>query len=152
MDEPSLPALSIAFITVPSPEYKAACELRDGILRRPLGLHLSQADTKDDHNQWHLGGFINNTLVGCVSAAKTNLQTQDFQIRQMAISDAMQGYGLGKRLMQFMETHLQSHGCKRIHLAARVTAQGFYERLGYVAISGVFIHNTLPHITMEKHF
>ncbi len=144
-------AITLRFIDVPSLEYQAACKIRDDILRRPLGLRLSQVDTKQDYEQWHLGAFVDNKLVGCVSAAKLTEPNNTYQIRQMAIINALQGLGLGKRLMQTMEEHLKTQACQHIQLAARITAQGFYEALGYNTASDIFTHNSVEHIMMKKH-
>lgn len=144
-------AVSVRFFDVTSPEYQAACHLRDDILRRPLGLCLSEDDTAHDHIQIHLGAFQQNTLVGCVSAAKLTALNRTYQIRQMAISNDRQGFGIGKRLMQAMEKHLDTQDCQCIQLAARISAQRFYEKLGYTTVDNIFMHNTVEHIMMTKH-
>ena len=132
--------------------YKETLVLRNAILRVPLGLALSDTDTANEDQQIHIGAFNQNHLIGCVVIAPVKHEVATFRIRQMAISETCQGKGIGKSLLMHAEEVIKNNDGKRIILDARVIAQGFYESLKYTITSDEFIHNTIPHITMEKQF
>ncbi|MGR6873235.1 GNAT family N-acetyltransferase [Pseudomonas sp. HK3] len=132
--------------------YQDTLVLRNAILRVPLGLTLSDTDTANEDQQLHIGAFSQNQLIGCVVIAPVKNEVATFRIRQMAISETCQGKGIGKSLLMHAEEVIKNNGGKRIILDARVIAQGFYESLKYTITSDEFIHNTIPHIMMEKRF
>ena len=68
----------------------------------------------------------------------------------MAVLNNLQGKGIGRALMQFAENIARDLGYKKLTMHARVTAVGFYEKLGYSVVGDQFIEVTLPHHSMEK--
>ena len=46
-----------------SEDYRHELELRDKILRKPLGLSLYDDNIEKESNDVHIGAFINHTLV-----------------------------------------------------------------------------------------
>ena len=54
------------------------------------------------------------------------------QIRQVAVSPAFHGAGLGRRLVTALEQRAVAEGAKEVWLNSRHSAYGFYERLGFV--------------------
>jgi predicted GNAT family N-acyltransferase len=136
----------IAFGT---PEYVQARLLRDEVLRRPLGLSLGGEDLANEGRQMHFGLFApDGGLLACVVAVP--LSTTEARIRQMAVSPGHQGRGLGRRLMKEVERTLRERGFRELELNARTSAAGFYEKLGYTAVGGEFLHVTVPHVRMVK--
>ena len=130
-------------------EYRGECRLREEVLRRPLGLSLSPEDLAGEESQLHFGLFEPyDNLVACVIAAP--LSPTSARIRQMAVAPAHQGKGIGQRIMLEMEKSLRARGYKSFELDARVTAVGFYEKLGYTAVGDEFMEVTVPHFRMEK--
>jgi N-acetylglutamate synthase-like GNAT family acetyltransferase len=122
-------AFSIKQIKYGSKFYDEACKLRFKILREPLGLKIFNKDFEADENQIHIGAFINKKIIGCVvlkPVAKTKLQ-----LRQMAIDEEMQGKKMGQELVEFAEKLAKKKGYQEIEMTARISAIGFYEKLGY---------------------
>jgi predicted GNAT family N-acyltransferase len=68
----------------------------------------------------------------------------------MAVDETYQGKGIGTELMQKAEDDLRTRNIRTVMLNARLSAQGFYERLGYTATSGIFTEVTIPHVEMKK--
>jgi len=142
--------MTVREITFGSDEYHSACELRQEVLRSPLGLRLEDEDREMERNQWHFALFDEgDRLVACVTVVPF-FADQTSKLRQMAVSPAVQGRGLGKRLMIEVERILLERGLRRIVLHARAAAEGFYSRLGYAAEGGFFTEVTLPHLRMIK--
>jgi predicted GNAT family N-acyltransferase len=135
-------------ITVEDPAYAEEKDLRDRTLRRPLGMVLSAKDIQDDCRRIHLVAFDPaGRLVGCVQVER---EGDAARIRQMAVDEASRGTGTGRELMEGIERIAAQEGCRRVTMHARCVAQGFYERLGYATVSGVFQEVGIPHVIMEK--
>lgn len=136
-------------IAVGTPEYRLERALREEVLRRPLGLPLSEQDLAGEEDQIHFGLFgPDDELLACVVVVK--LSPSEARIRQMAVSPPHQGKGLGQRLMAELERNLQARGFQTFVLNARKSAVGFYERLGYKAVGDEFVDLTIPHIRMTR--
>jgi predicted GNAT family N-acyltransferase len=132
-----------------SDEYELERQLREDVLRRPLGLSLNDEDLAGEENQLHFGLFDpDSSLVACVIAAPLSPTTA--RIRQMAVAPAHQGKGLGRRVMHELEKSLRAHGFRNLELDARAAAVGFYKKLGYSVVGDEFIEVTVPHFRMVK--
>jgi predicted GNAT family N-acyltransferase len=130
-------------------EYRREGQLREEVLRRPLGLSLSREDLAGEENQLHFGLVEpDSNLVACVIAAPISGTTA--RVRQMAVAPAHQGKGLGQRIMQEMENSLRARGFKNLELDARAAAVGFYKKLGYTVVGDEFIEVSVPHFRMVK--
>ncbi len=131
-----------------SADYAAAINLRRAILRTPLGLDFTSAQLAAEGDDIHLAAFDDGELVGTVLLAAYDDRT--LKLRQMAVDDASQGQGIGAQLLAAAEAETRTAGKTRITLAARVAAQPFYARNGYVATGDVFEEVTVAHIIMQK--
>ena len=135
-------------ITTHDPEYEQEKDLRNRVLRLPLGLALSEQDMSDEDTQLHLVALDSRgTVIGCVLVS---IFENTARIRQMAIERSYQGQGIGTELMKQLEPALRARNILKATLHARMTARGFYEKLGYSVISGIFTEVTIPHVAMEK--
>ena len=131
-----------------SDEYYAECELRDTELRRPLGLQVWTEDLAAERAQRHFGLFSDaHQLLACVVAVPF---PEGIKIRQMAVAASQQGRGLGRRMLQEMETQLAREGTTFLWMHARLSAVGFYEKLGYRPTGAEFSEVGIPHVRMEK--
>jgi predicted GNAT family N-acyltransferase len=141
--------LEIRDITVDSIEYQQEKQLRNQILRFPLGLSLSDADTSQDDNNYHFAVFNPaGELIACVLLQPLNNTT--VQLRQMAVRNDAQKQGVGRRLVKYAEARASAYQYKIIELSARLTAQVFYEQCGYKTTGAIFEHINIPHIKMRK--
>ena len=135
-------------ISTHDPEYALEKELRNRVLRMPLGLRLSEPDVRDEDEQAHLVAINDRgQVIGCVLIAYSGSVAK---ARQLAIDDAYRGRGIGTELMKRAEQAVLARNVRTVTLHGRVTARGFFERLGYVARSGVFTEVTIPHVEMHK--
>jgi predicted GNAT family N-acyltransferase len=131
-----------------SPEYLLELELRNRLLRVPLGLDVFAEDLEAERGQWHYGLFDDGEFIGCVVALPAGDQTA--RIRQMAIDTSRQRSGLGRVLMEAVERDLAQRGIRRVILHARIEAVGFYGNLGYKPVGEDFVEVGIPHRGMEK--
>lgn len=131
-----------------SEKFRQECELRNQILRVPLGLSLDDQDLTDERDQMHFGLFDGDSLVACVIAAP--LSATEVKLRQMAVTATVQGTGCGSAIIRRLEEHLLKRGFIHISLNARMSAVGFYGKLGYSTIGVEFIEVGIPHVKMQK--
>ncbi len=130
------------------PEYEQEKDLRNRVLRLPLGLCLSGSDLAGEEQQLHLAALDSTgRVVGCVLAA---LCGDHARIRQIAVEEAWRGRGIGAELLRRIESKVLARGITRVELHARAAAEGFFRRQGYEVLSGVYSEVTIPHVTMGK--
>ena len=78
-----------------------------------------------------------------------NGRADDWRLRGMAVDEARRGLGLGRHLIEAGLDHIREQGGKRLWCNARVTAQPFYEKLGFIAEGNAFDIPTIgPHFVM----
>jgi N-acetylglutamate synthase-like GNAT family acetyltransferase len=130
-------------------EYQQMVNLRNEILRKPLGLALLAEELEKEKDDVLMGAFEDDErLLGCCLLTKMDPTT--IRLRQMAVPNSMQGKGIGRALMIFAENIARDQGYKRLTMHARKTALGFYQKLGYSVTGNEFLEVTIPHYIMEK--
>lgn len=123
--------------------------LRNEILRKPLGLALLADELEKEKDDVLMGAFEDDDrLLGCCLLTKMDPSTM--RLRQMAVPNSMQGKGIGRALMIFAENIARDLGYKKLTMHARKTALGFYQKLGYQVAGSEFLEVTIPHYIMEK--
>ena len=123
-------------------------ELRDEILRRPLGLTFSKEDLAAESTDILIAAFEEERMVAC--CVLTPQGKLSLRLRQMAVSKEAQGKGVGRAMIRFAETVARDHGYPKVIMHARATALGFYEKMGYKVCGPEFVEVTIPHYIMEK--
>lgn len=71
------------------------------------------------------------------------------RIGRVAILPSARGKGFGQILMHAIMNHAQQVGIPRLELSAQTQALGFYEQLGFVVCSEVYLDAGIPHQTMQ---
>ncbi len=131
-----------------TPEYKQMIQLRQLILRQPLGLTFSQEELEKEKEDILIAAFDDDDMLGCCMLVPIDSNT--LRLRQMAVNNNLQGKGIGASIMSFAENIARDKGYRKMIMHARVTAIGFYEKFGYKAWGDEFIEVNLPHRVMEK--
>jgi predicted GNAT family N-acyltransferase len=72
------------------------------------------------------------------------------RIGRMAVSQPLRGTGLGREVLEALMTAARERGDQRVILHAQRTAEGFYERSGFVAQGQPFEEAGIDHITMGR--
>lgn len=151
--------------------YKKTIELREQVLRIPLGLSFvgaeleAEADSRhfalvesavqsasqqtDDRQARQSSEVESETPIAVVVIKPTNIKGQ-VKLRQMAVDPSHQRKGLGKRLIRCVEAALQESGVERIELNARLEAIDFYLQLDYTKEGPEFIEVGITHQKMVK--
>lgn len=134
---------------VPSRKYLESLELRNELLRIPLGLDIFEEDLEVEKEQIHFVMLEADKVEGVVILVP-NIEPGKGKLRQMAIAERHQGKGYGSKLVQHLEHKARDLGMNRIRLHARDLAVPFYEKLGYQVVSEIFTEVGILHVAMEK--
>jgi len=135
-------------ITHASPEYRSMCSLRDEVLRKPIGLRLTEAEISRDIDDTLIVCMENGEAIACCILTENKFDT--VQLRQMAVAPAYQKKNLGRELLLFAETIAKENHYSIIRMHARKTATGFYEKNGYAVVGEEFVEVGIPHFEMVK--
>lgn len=141
--------IEIRLITHGSEEYTDELDLRNRILRIPLGLDVHEDDLGKEHLHHHIGAFQSGKLVGVL--VLTPMNNSEVKMRQVAVEEYLQGMGIGKKLVEYSEQFAKENGFRKIVMNARDTAVPFYEKLGYSKDGDMFHEVTIPHFKLYKH-
>ncbi len=146
----AMPALKFQQIEFGSDAFRMECELRNEVLRLPIGMDLYDEDISRESRQLHFGLFDQaNNLLACVVVDPCS--PTEAKIRQMAVKSECRGQGYGSSMIRYLEDHLARRGITHLFMHARMTAVEFYEKLGYGKVGNEFTEVGIPHIKMEKH-
>ncbi|OQP47118.1 GNAT family N-acetyltransferase [Niastella yeongjuensis] len=140
--------MALKIIDHGSREYQQMVNLRNEILRRPLGLQFTPEELELEKEEILIGAFEEEKMLGCCMLIME--APNSVRLRQMAVLNNLQGKGIGRALMQFAENIARDRGFQKITMHARKTAIGFYEKLGYRITGQEFEEVTIPHYIMEK--
>ena len=138
----------ISRINYTSPRYQEVWDLREEILRKPLGRSLKNDNTERDLVDIITIAECNNKIVGCVLLH--HLTHEEVQLRAMAVCNEWQGKGIGSMLVRSAESYAWENGYRKIVLHARKVALGFYSSLDYSVVGDEFTEVGIPHFIMEK--
>ncbi len=127
---------------------RASVNLRDRILRKPLGLKFSEADLKMEAGDHHLVCMDGHEVIGVILLRRAGPNV--VKMRQVAIAEEWQYKGVGTQLMAFAEDFVARNGFRRIEMNARDTAIPFYEKLGYAVMGEEFMEVGISHHKMFK--
>jgi predicted GNAT family N-acyltransferase len=128
--------------------YRQSLDLREAVLRTPLGLRLTDEELEDDARRRHFCALSRGDVVGSVSLKPIDGET--LQLRQMVVAASRRRERIGAELLEYAEGFARAEGFKRIVLNARLGAEGFYARFSYAAEGEPFDENSIPHVRMSK--
>lgn len=78
------------------------------------------------------------------------LDEQTFKLQRMAVLKEYRGNKLGAEIIKEAEAFASQQGFKAIELGAQLSAEKFYQKLGYTAYGEVFQDAGIDHVHMKK--
>ena len=138
----------VYIITTAHPLYAQVIDLRQRILRAPLGLDIHNDDLAAETEQIIFIYEEQDRVLGCVLLQQYDAGT--FKLRQMAVDTTAQGKGIGAELVNAADLYAVQVGKHKMILHAREVAVPFYEKLGYEVTGPEFTEVGIPHRKMEK--
>ncbi len=144
-------AITLKEIKYGSAEYEMTRELRNRIMRAPIGLSIYDQDYTFEVNSRIIGAFDGDKLLGCSIVGKLD---GDCCLDFLCVDDKVQKSGIGSMLIKDVETWVRSQGIPLLVIEARTSAQKFYEKHGYEAYGEIYLMKNSPtdHIKMRKRF
>lgn len=131
-------------------EWQAYFKLRYDVLRAPWGQAVGSEQTPDEELHQHFAFFTDeNQIIGVGRLDSVDGQTT--QVRFMAVAENQQGNGIGKALMEEMESVSKAAAFAQIILHARAIALPFYQKLGYqLDAPSHLLFGEIQHYLMHK--
>ncbi|OGX87490.1 hypothetical protein BEN47_10650 [Hymenobacter lapidarius] len=137
-------------------EWEAYYQLRYAVLRQPWQqLPGSERVPADDEP-----GTVHALLLADESSTRPEAlavgmlqptSAHQGQVRFMAVAPQAAGTGLGRQIMDALETQARAAGLTEIILHSREAAVPFYERLGYEVVEPSHtLFGVIPHFLMRK--
>ena len=119
------------------------------ILRQPIGKSVESLKDEYENSSFHLIGLIDKKIVAC---GRLHLNSPDeAQIRYMAVDNYHRGKGIGKQVVEELESYAKLKKVDSIILNARDHAIRFYEKSGYEVVGPYKGSDTgIPHSKMIK--
>src|SRR5580704_1178179 len=87
-------SMALRMIDHGTKEYLQMVNLRNEILRKPLGLGFDKTDLEQEKEDILMGAFEDDRLLGCCLMTRVDATT--VRLRQMAVPNNMQGKGIGR--------------------------------------------------------
>jgi predicted GNAT family N-acyltransferase len=131
-----------------SPEYQACVALRNAVLRKPIGLLLTEEQIRSEHSDHHLACFRDGRLLACLIL--TPEADSKVRMRQVAVALDCQRQGVGTTLVRYSERYAAEYGYRELYAHAREAAVPFYTRLGYEVAGDAFVEVGIPHFEVRK--
>lgn len=122
-------------------------DLRDRVLRRPIGKVMTAAESAQDGDNYLLGIFDGAALIGCLILQKD--PDNWLRLRQVAVEPDRQGQGIGAIMLQSAHHTARDWGYAKMFCHARETARAFYARHGWTVVGEHFDEHGIAHCRME---
>ena len=110
---------------------------------------ITDMELPEDWDGMHFGLYYQYELTAVVSLF---IDGTTAQFRKMAVLPADQGKGFGLQLLKYLVNYCRSQGIKNLWCNARVSAIGFYTKIGFVTEGEPFQRNQLAYIKMQLTF
>jgi ElaA protein len=128
----------------------AILQLRNEVFVVEQHCVFQDADDKDQHS-YHLLGFSDNKLVAYTRIVPAGVIYEQASIGRVVTSPSIRRAGAGRQLMQqSIQTVYELFGKVPIKIGAQLYLKKFYESLGFVQVSEVYLEDGIEHIYMIK--
>lgn len=112
----------------------------------PLDDEFDEFDTLNGHCE-HILVYYNEEPVG---TGRIRVVDGLGKLERICILSPYRKFGLGKVIINALEKVAVKKGLSQVKLHGQTQAKGFYQKLGYVTASSIFIEDGIPHILMQK--
>lgn len=139
--------VDVAIIRPPD-SLAGVLQVRREVFSKEQGIDESLDKDGLDEQAEHILATANGYPVG--AARIRYLDTETAKIERVAVLSHLRGLDIGRKIMDKLEERLREKHIKKAVMDAQVSAQGFYEKLGYLTDGPVFEEVGIPHIKMYK--
>lgn len=138
----------LEWIPTDDPRMAEVSEVRHVALFEPFGLPRVDTWNDDIAGARHLIASVDGSVAGYACLI---VEGSTGQVRQVCVLPRLRGAGVGRVLMTEVVEEARRLSLDRLWLNARVTAEDFYVRLGWVVTSEAFPFGRtgVSHVRME---
>lgn len=131
-----------------SSQLQDAFDIRKKVFVEEQGVPLEDEFDQFEEVAQHLVIYCNGMPIG---TGRVRMVEDFAKLERICILPEYRKQGLGKEIIQELESISQEQRQTKVKLHAQVQAQGFYEKLGYICVSEEpFIEDGILHVLMEK--
>ncbi len=131
-------------------DFEKYYQLRWQILRKPWNQPRGSEVTSDENSCIHAMVLSDSGEVLGVARLQFNTP-QTAQVRFVAVANEAQGKGVGRKLMEHLESVAKEKGAKEMVLDARENAVPFYKKLNYQILEKSYLlFGEIQHYRMAK--
>lgn len=132
-------------------ELYAILQLRIEVFVVEQNCPYQEADNKDQESM-HLMGLKDGKLIAYTRILPPGLSYEEPSIGRVVTSPSVRGNGIGKLLMErSMEQLEHIYGKQPIRIGAQLYLKKFYESLGFVQGSELYLEDNIEHIEMVRY-
>ena len=136
-----------------SQAYKICIEIRREVFIEgqavPVEIEFDGLDRESQHFL-ALGNQADGEEPIALGTARMRIVNGVAKAERVAVLEKARGSGIGRLIMESIESHAQNQGLESVHLNAQLQAAGFYQKSGYLAEGEVFIEAGIDHRSMTK--
>ena len=142
--------IEVGLIEPDSRKYHLACQLRYKLFFAEHDLPWEVVDERSDANVSHAAILIKDRLVAYGQVVRGS--DRIYRICQMVVEPDYQKQNLGRKILSTLIEIAQREGAIALTLHARLTAVGFYQKLGFKTFGEPFPSTTtgVLHIGMNQ--
>ena len=140
-------------IDVRTIDCEAILDLRHRVLRAGRPRESARLPGDDLATTVHFAALDGGQIIGCATFLESSLDGRPaWQLRGMASAPDRAGQGVGRNLLDRAMSDLSARaGVRLFWCNARVSALGFYEKMGWTAFGPQFeIEGVGPHFKMRR--
>lgn len=131
-----------------SGDLSDAFDIRKDVFVDEQGVDAAEEWDGNDEDAVHVVAYE-----GAYPVGTARLRTPEdgvAKIERVAVRRSAREQGIGRQLMETLETAARDRGCSLALLHAQTAVETFYEKLGYERTSGVFEEAGISHVKMRK--
>lgn len=130
-----------------SNDWKEAVNLRENILRKPLGSKFSKQELEEEKNHIQIVGFLDEELI---ATAVLVPESEKLKMQRVVVINQKRNLEIGSKMMKFCELIALEKGISHLYCHARDSAVNFYLKNGYKGEGEYFDEDSIPHLKMTK--
>lgn len=139
------------FNELTSHELYAILRLRSEVFVVEQNCVFLDMDNKDQHCL-HLMGWQNDQLMAYTRLVPAGISYEEISIGRVVSSPLARGTGIGRELMnRSIEEVILRWGSYDIKIGAQLYLKKFYESIGFIQTSDIYLEDNIEHIEMILH-
>ncbi len=139
--------LNFKEITYKSQDWSNAVQIREKILREPLGLKFTNEELEEEKHHIQIAGFLNAELV---ATAVLVPEGEQMKMQRVVVLENLRNKNIGSEMLIFCEKIASDRNFKLMYCHARDTAINFYSKNHYYKEGDYFDEDGIPHLKMRK--